>query len=238
MKIGNIENNVKDKGITLIALIITIIIMLILAAVVINLVISKNGIINIAKQAGRNYQNAQITEGESLNELEEQIANYDNSFNTTGTINTETKEEIPEGYIKPSGTIAITEKSDKIDVSNYQYADTMGLYTKEEAQSGEGVYWHKVTQTFPTSGNTMTVNLGYVPSLIFINATDKTDYSYRYWSLDGQTFEAYCIRSDGTLVAIDKSKISNFKLDNDNFIMTVKNPDNWNGVNIDIYAMK
>ena len=40
--------------------------------------------------------------------------------------------EIPEGYIKPEGTIKITEKRDNIDVGNYKYADTTQLYTKSE----------------------------------------------------------------------------------------------------------
>lgn len=48
----------KQKGITLIALIITIIILLILAGVVLNLTIGQNGIINRAKEAGKTYQNA------------------------------------------------------------------------------------------------------------------------------------------------------------------------------------
>ena len=40
--------------------------------------------------------------------------------------------EIPEGYIKPEGTIKITEKKENIDVGKYKYADTTELYTKSE----------------------------------------------------------------------------------------------------------
>ncbi len=59
----------REKGITLIALIITIIIMLILAGVVINLAIGENGLFKIAKQAGKNYTNAEAKELADLNNI-------------------------------------------------------------------------------------------------------------------------------------------------------------------------
>lgn len=59
----------KERGITLIALIITIIIMLILAGVVINLTIGENGIFKIAKQAAKNYTNAEAKELADLNNI-------------------------------------------------------------------------------------------------------------------------------------------------------------------------
>lgn len=52
----------KNKGITLIALIITIIILLILAAVTINVLIGDNGLFKTAKKAGESYQIAGIRE--------------------------------------------------------------------------------------------------------------------------------------------------------------------------------
>ena len=42
------------------------------------------------------------------------------------------KGSIPEGYIKPEGTIKITEAKEQIDVSKYQYADTSSLVAKTE----------------------------------------------------------------------------------------------------------
>ncbi len=50
------------QGITLIALIITIIVMLILAGVVLNLTIGERGIFNTAKMSGEEYEKAQIKE--------------------------------------------------------------------------------------------------------------------------------------------------------------------------------
>lgn len=42
------------------------------------------------------------------------------------------KGSIPEGYIKPEGTIKITEAKEQIDVSKYQYADTSSLGAKTQ----------------------------------------------------------------------------------------------------------
>ena len=46
----------KNKGITLVALIVTIIILIILAGVSINLVLGDNGIITLAKRAKENME--------------------------------------------------------------------------------------------------------------------------------------------------------------------------------------
>ena len=48
----------KEKGITLVALVVTIVVLLILAGVSISLVLSNNGIINKAKESKTQYQNA------------------------------------------------------------------------------------------------------------------------------------------------------------------------------------
>ena len=50
------------KGITLIALVITIIVLLILAGVTINLTLGQNGIFKTAEQAGKEYSEAEARE--------------------------------------------------------------------------------------------------------------------------------------------------------------------------------
>ena len=65
--------NSGKKGITLIALVITIIILLILAGIVINLTIGQKGILTRAEEAGRNYQEAAKKEDEMLSNLLENI---------------------------------------------------------------------------------------------------------------------------------------------------------------------
>lgn len=63
----------ESKGITLIALIITIIVLLILAGITISLTVGQNGIMNMAEQAGKNYIDAEQKEKEIL-------ASYDNEI--------------------------------------------------------------------------------------------------------------------------------------------------------------
>ena len=60
----------KEKGITLVALVVTIIVLIILAGVTLNIVLDQNGIINKAKQATEDYDNAQKAEQELLGEIE------------------------------------------------------------------------------------------------------------------------------------------------------------------------
>ncbi len=60
----------KDElGITLIALVVTIILLLILAGITINLTLGKRGIFQIAKEAGRNYTNATSYEQNRINKF-------------------------------------------------------------------------------------------------------------------------------------------------------------------------
>lgn len=56
----------RNKGITLVALVITIIILLILAGITIDLTIGQGGIIRRAQEAGKNYQEASKREEEEL----------------------------------------------------------------------------------------------------------------------------------------------------------------------------
>ena len=60
----------KQKGITLVALVVTIIVLIILAGVTLNIVLDNDGIINKAKQAVDDYENAQKEEQELLGQLD------------------------------------------------------------------------------------------------------------------------------------------------------------------------
>lgn len=62
-----------NRGITLVSLVVTIIVLIILAGISINMILGKNGIITIAKLAKENMELAQIEEQERLNELYTQI---------------------------------------------------------------------------------------------------------------------------------------------------------------------
>ena len=70
--LNKIENN-NIKGITLIALVITIVVLIILAGVAINLTLSQNGIFNKAKEARENYMQAANEEQEGITNIETTI---------------------------------------------------------------------------------------------------------------------------------------------------------------------
>ena len=71
----------KERGITLIALIVTIIVLLILAGVTISLAIKDQGVFSKAKTAGNAYKSAQTTEQTGLNTADEEMQNIMNQYN-------------------------------------------------------------------------------------------------------------------------------------------------------------
>lgn len=124
----------KEKGITLIALIITIIIMLILAGVVINLTIGENGLFKTAKQAGKDYE---------ISAIKEQIITdvYDKQAQNEGDVSEDNLKEILEKYGTLSEeenlmdkTLTTTKRNYKIKVSDIFYGTTI----KDGSQNPEG----------------------------------------------------------------------------------------------------
>lgn len=79
--------NYKEKGITLVALVVTIIVLLILAGVTISLALNNNGVIERAQYASNSYTNATKNESRMMNEIEIQIDNLagSNKKNSVGT---------------------------------------------------------------------------------------------------------------------------------------------------------
>ncbi len=67
------SQRIKDKGITLIALVVTIIILLILAGVTLNIALSDNGLFSKTKQATEDYKEAQSEEEESIRQISTQL---------------------------------------------------------------------------------------------------------------------------------------------------------------------
>lgn len=290
MKIKNKENNTvgasnytTQNAITLIALVITIVILLILAGVTLNFTLGNKGIFKMSESAEDEYTKKAATEKINLKITNAQINTYakeermptlqeladifcedseiqyvelvsknvasidkitigeNKSFFTKlkeypyefeinsslqlasiNGVKIATNEQIPEGYIKPEGTIeitengehdvatyekaqvnvptyekdskvTITEKSSQIDVSNYQYADTMGLYTKKEYDdnytlgynNGEVSGWKKTTMEYAASKfhGSCLLTSGYIPKFIFIRCSYR-DGTEVYWSTD------------------------------------------------------
>ena len=74
----NSQNNRKEQGITLIALVVTIVVLLILAGITINMLFSNGGIFKTAQDAANAWNEATINEQESLSNIAEQIGNLVN----------------------------------------------------------------------------------------------------------------------------------------------------------------
>ena len=76
----NVKKQQKTSGITLIALVVTIVVLLILAGITISLVFSENGIIAKAREAAERTNQAVINEQAQMNELAEYMGNMLNGI--------------------------------------------------------------------------------------------------------------------------------------------------------------
>ena len=103
----HIKNN---KGITLITLVITIILLIILAGIIINIGLSENGLFSRAKEAKNKYLTAEKEEEKLLNELYKQLG---------------IEEELPENtQTTQAGTVVKTPEKWKTTLPNYVDAQT------------------------------------------------------------------------------------------------------------------
>lgn len=71
----------KEKGVTLVALIITIIVLLILAGVAFNTLLGSNGLLNRAANAANTSEKAKENETTFLNEADNLFQNYITQYN-------------------------------------------------------------------------------------------------------------------------------------------------------------
>ena len=104
---NNKSKNKQEKGITLIALVVTIVVLLILAGVSISLVLNNNGVISKAKDAKNQYAEAQTNDEKQLNEVSDWIDTK--VGDTTGGSNYDPTSDgvtIPDGYYYVGGTKA------------------------------------------------------------------------------------------------------------------------------------
>ena len=93
----------NQSGITLVALVVTIVVLLILAGVSINLVLGENGLITQAKEAREQTKNAEVNEKTQMDSVSDFISEVVNNTELPQT--NETKPYMPEnGFMKVEGT--------------------------------------------------------------------------------------------------------------------------------------
>ena len=96
----------KEKGITLVALVITIIILIILATVAINFAFGENGLVKMAERARDMQANSAVAEQEYMDALADELSNYipaevnikESHTNESITIEVETADERVASY--------------------------------------------------------------------------------------------------------------------------------------------
>ena len=105
-KMNNKSKNKQEKGITLIALVVTIVVLLILAGVSISLVLNNNGVISKAKDAKNQYAEAQTNDERQLNEVSDWIDTKVGDTTGGGSVTKIDGVPIPDGYYYVGGTKA------------------------------------------------------------------------------------------------------------------------------------
>ncbi len=125
----------KNKGITLIALVVTIIVLLILAGISITMLTGQNGILNRAKEAKEKTEEAQKDENEQLKEYESILNKYASNLPS----NEYTTPYLPD-----------TSKFEKVEGTNLEN----GLVIKEKATGSEYTWVEvpKTTTVYSTAG--------------------------------------------------------------------------------------
>ena len=189
----------KKKGISLIVLIITIIVVIILAAVVI-LTISKNNLIESAKEA-RFKEDVRTFQDELALYISKQYTNAGGHWN--GNINAKTYDEIvnyiPSFTKKYEGKFIINnnnlEYTNKLDENEKEYAQNLNVkekvlkllpdeYQQVEYIEGTGTQW---IDTGINANNNLSVKIEFEASLI------KNAYSGFFGARTGMHFESFCI---------------------------------------------
>lgn len=156
----------KEKGITLIALIITIIIMLILAGIVINLTIGENGLFKTAKTAAREYEIASIKE-QIMTDI------YSKQAENMGNMSEDSLKKVLEKYGTLSEEENIMDKTLTTDKGNYEIkvSDLFnGTTIKDPQKPGEN-----------PPENPVFTKVANAPSM---DAFDKTQTYYVAWNLN------------------------------------------------------
>ena len=174
-------NKKYDKGITLVALVITIIILLILATISIQS-LTNTGLFSKAQEAKEKSQNAEENQAKTLNEYEDELNKYisgdiktpvkkvsDNIGNVLSTTdNTELQDAYGNKIVVPAGSKIVsnsdTNNATTVDKGIVIEDATVDSEGKATATSGSQFVWIPVgkiyTDTAKTDANAKTIELG------------------------------------------------------------------------------
>ena len=133
----------SERGITLLALIITVVIMIILAAVTINITLGDGGLIDQAKTVAEATVNSAESEQEQLDSLEQELANILAENEEPATIPDTETQVANYADVDGNGTVDGVIYADLAVGGSAQWIDSNGTYT---IPKGSGFKKYRVTQ--------------------------------------------------------------------------------------------
>ena len=173
-----------NKGITLIALVVTIVVLIILATVSINTVLGDNGIISRAQKARDSYSNSQKSEDEQMAVLANEMAQYDTDNSGSG------------GTTKPEEGITATVEGKTVTITKDNVATYLGKV---------------VTNYVPTKNSVTIGSTAYTVSTQY--RLYYVDFDGKYGEKNGVYLKAdctsnnYALEEDTTVSTADNVKI-------------------------------
>ena len=203
----------KDKGITLIALVITIIILLILAGISIS-ALTNQGLFKNAKAAQNATEKAEKEQGQRLNEYEDEINKY------LGNSKEESKVPTVEESIKKNGALSTTDNTELKDAKNNKIVVPAGFKivegattvdkgiviedVTETATKGSQFVWVPVGTITKADGTTTTITLGRYD----FNSTTGVESAYTGTYVEEDSNDSSTLKKYGNTIA---KNITNFK---------------------------
>ena len=209
----------REKGITLIALIVTIIVLLILAGVTINLAVNNQGIFNKAKTATRAYKNASENEQTGLDEADKEIAKYMPKEGTEGGSGSESG-----GGTSGSGSITYTDSDGKtqtlkkdtqagteIGTTANIDGQTLNWYLFDVSDDGKTAYLVS-TPTYWVPDTTKEVSGAWVPKLV--SSSNSNTGAIRQAiqkKTSGTSYDSYTYNSNSVTYTPSANTLSYYK---------------------------
>ena len=204
----------KDKGITLIALVITIIILLILAGISIS-ALTNQGLFKNAKAAQNATEKAEKEQGQRLNEYEDEINKY------LGNSKEESKVPTVEESIKKNGALSTTDNTELKDAKNNKIVVPAGFKivngattvdkgiviedVTETATKGSQFVWIPVGTITKSDGTTATITLGRYD----FDATTGKESAYSGSYIEEDANDASTLKKLGNTIAKNITKFKN-----------------------------
>jgi hypothetical protein len=200
----------NKRGITLIALVITIIVLLILAGITINLTIGEGGIITIAQQAGKNYVQASAGEQSDIADFVQETEAIININTDTGSWDKVAKVNAPDLL---TGMTPIKFNSSIVATSGQTDLDSI-IVTTTSSDTTWYNYEAKQWANAQTKDGSMWV---WIPRFAYI--VDSSTQTFDVVFLIGTT--DYYYKEDGTLGKAQRATSDNLYPDTTGTVYTV-----------------